>query len=160
MPPSDPAHPGPVLAVSRTVSKTPSKSPLEPPSKELDPTIPIVNRAVCAALGLLLLLVGCQQALPPEGPENRPPELNLVADPDNGPAPLTIELRAQASDPDGDTLSYFWEIDFELLEGQALRTVTFDEPGTYSVSVLVTDEKWDVRDEVEIIVYGEDDPEL
>lgn len=145
MPPSNPVRPASVL----TVSKTP-----------LEPTVPITNRTVCTALGLLLLLAGCQQAPPLERPENRPPELNLVADPDNGPVPLTVELRAQASDPDGDALSYFWEIDFELLEGQALRKVTFDEPGTHSVSVLVTDGKWDVRDEVEILVYGEDDPEL
>lgn len=149
------------MPCSDTTRPTPGPTTPKPPSdKKLEPTAAITNRSVCTTLGLLLLLAGCQQALPPERPENRPPELNLVAQPDNGPAPLTVELRAQASDPDGDALSYFWEIDFELLEGQALRTVTFDEPGTHSVSVLVTDGKWDVRDEVEILVYGEDEPEL
>jgi PKD repeat protein len=119
-----------------------------------------VYRASLQTLLLLGVLAGCQQTTVPEEPVNHPPELNLVALRDIGPAPLTVEFRAQATDPDGDKLKYVWEIDFELLEGQAERTVIFDEPGTYSVSVLVTDGKWDVRDEVEIIVLDEDEPEL
>ena len=119
-----------------------------------------MHRTALKTLLPFLILTGCQQAVPPEEPINLRPELNLVAEPDIGPAPLTVELRAQATDPDGDKLRFVWEINFELVEGQAERTVVFDEPGTYPVSVLITDGKWDVRDEVEIIVLDEDEPEL
>ena len=108
-----------------------------------------------------LILTGCQQAVPPEEPDNLRPELNLVAEPDSGFAPLEVALRANARDPEGKSLTYNWSIGAESPEGDATLIYTFEEPGEYTVDLTVSDGKFDSEtDSVLIIVYGEGDPEL
>lgn len=118
----------------------------------------VAKRALLAAP---LVLAGCQQTAIPEEPVNQRPELNLVAEPDNGPTPLTVELRADARDPEGAPLTYRWFIGAESPEGGATLTYTFEEPGEYTAEVVVSDGKLDSEpDSVTILVYDADEPEL
>jgi len=107
-----------------------------------------------------LILASCQQSpLPPEEPPNLRPSVTLTAEPaDVGRAPFAVELIAQASDPEGKPLTYYWVIGTESFEGQAMRRHTFEEPGEYSVTVTVSDDAFDATDELTITVLDEDEP--
>lgn len=113
---------------------------------------------------LLLSLSACQQAVPTPPAANQRPTVELIAEPDNGAAPLTLTLTAQGSDPDGDPLTYIWAISgagFETFEGKAVETRTLADPGTYTVEVVVNDGQQDSEaDSLEILVRGADEPEL
>lgn len=114
-----------------------------------------------ALFAVPLVLAGCQQAVIPEEPVNARPVVNLVAEPDNGPAPLTVELRADARDPEGAPLSYRWFVGPESPEADATLTYTFEEPGEYTAEVIVSDGELDSEpDSVTIVVYDADEPEL
>src|SRR5262245_7485952 len=41
-------------------------------------------------------------------PGNRPPVVQITATPSSGPAPLSVNLAAAASDPDGQIVGYLW----------------------------------------------------
>lgn len=117
------------------------------------------------ALPLALLLAGCQQASVPEAPVpaepvNLRPEVNLVAEPDNGPAPLTVELSANASDPEGKPLTYIWSIGADSPQAGATLTYTFDEPGEYSVDLTVSDGEFDSFSNIVILVRDKAEPGL
>jgi hypothetical protein len=76
----------------------------------------------------------------PEGVvPNRPPVSAPAADPVTGSAPLSVRFTANASDPDGDALTYAW--DFGDGQGSALSDPVHEyaAPGTYTVQLTVTD---------------------
>jgi PKD repeat protein len=116
--------------------------------------------AVGAASALALLLSGCQRSLAPEEPINLRPEVNLVALPDNGPAPLEVELSANARDPEGQPLTYIWSIEGESPEAGATFFYTFEEPGEYTVELTVSDGAFDSFDQATVLVYDRDEPGL
>lgn len=104
-----------------------------------------------AAMGLVI--VGCAANVnapgggggaPPTG-QNRPPVINaLTANPTSitvtSGQPLT--MQAVASDPDGETIAYNWTATGGTLNtttGQLVYWVPPVTPGTYAVSVVVTD---------------------
>ena len=67
---------------------------------------------------------------------NRPPQAAVTASETAGKHPLTVTLDAGAStDPDGDSLQFTWS------NGQsgAKQEMTFDQPGTFKVTVTATD---------------------
>jgi glucose/arabinose dehydrogenase len=75
---------------------------------------------------------------------NRPPVAVAMASPASGPAPLTVTLDGSgSSDPDpGNTLSYAWDLDEDGLfddAGGATISWTFQQPGTYTPDLRVTD---------------------
>jgi glucose/arabinose dehydrogenase/PKD repeat protein len=76
-------------------------------------------------------------------PGNSPPIAAATADPANGDAPLPVQFDASgSSDPDGDTLSYAWDLDGDdqFDDSTAVNpTHTYSTPGTYEVSVEVSD---------------------
>lgn len=133
---------------------TPQRSPLEPQ---------------WVRLGLLLaplVLAACQQEVAaPELPPNGRPQVTLTAVPDIVPAPLTVTLTAEASDPDGDALTYRWSIigegiEPEDFEGGAVETREFKTPGRVDVEVIVSDGELDSEPAaVTIQVLGPDAPE-
>ncbi|MDH2425271.1 ThuA domain-containing protein [Sphaerisporangium sp. TRM90804] len=82
--------------------------------------------------------------------ENQRPEVTISATPDRGVAPLQVSLHAEATDPEGDTpLTYKWNFG---VQGAPQPTTpdaayTFEAPGSYDVTVTVTDAKGAVRTE-------------
>ena len=74
---------------------------------------------------------------------NRPPTAVARASPASGPAPLSVTFNAKgSSDPDGDALTYAWDLDDD---GQfddstsASPTRTYTTAGNVTVSLRVTD---------------------
>ncbi len=72
---------------------------------------------------------------------NQPPVASFFATPTSGTAPLTVNFNASASsDPDGTVEIYTW--DFGPVGGSdnsPLTQFTFTDPGTYVVTLVVTD---------------------
>ena len=76
--------------------------------------------------------------------DNQPPIAEATAVPTSGAAPLPVDFDASGShDPDGDPLSYSWDLDGDGIYGDstsATPTFTFTSPGTYHPSVRVSDD--------------------
>ncbi|MCP4702741.1 MAG: S8 family serine peptidase, partial [Gammaproteobacteria bacterium] len=74
---------------------------------------------------------------------NQPPVASFSAVPASGPAPLRVMLDESASyDPDGEILSYEWRVNGTPLSqdgGVLEKSVPFNAPGTYTISLIVTD---------------------
>ena len=73
---------------------------------------------------------------------NAPPDIILIANPIQGPAPLTVTFDASATtDPDGDPIvSYTWSFgDGTLTASGASVQHTFQSPGEYVVILVVRD---------------------
>ena len=73
---------------------------------------------------------------------NRPPKAQIAADRTAGPAPLTVDLRASAVDPDGDPMTYEWDLDGDgaFDDGSApSATATYADRGVIDVRVRVRD---------------------
>ncbi len=75
---------------------------------------------------------------------NQPPIASATATPTSGVAPLTVAFDGSGStDPDpGDTISYSWDLNGDGVYGDstvAKPTFTYTTPGTYSVTLRVTD---------------------
>jgi glucose/arabinose dehydrogenase/PKD repeat protein len=75
--------------------------------------------------------------------QNQPPIAVATADPTNGPAPLTVAFDGSASsDPDGDALTYAWDLDGDGAFDDATAVTasyTYTQPGTYTATLRVTD---------------------
>ena len=74
-----------------------------------------------------------------------PPVAVIAAVPSSGVEPLEVQLDASDSyDPDGTIVKYDWDFDgdgtFDLLDGGATPTHTYDPAGTYNPIVRVTDD--------------------
>lgn len=74
-------------------------------------------------------------------PPNSPPVANFTATPDLGPAPLLVSLDASSSTDDSGITSYSWDFgDGATGSGQSL-THTYTTPGTYIISLIVSDQQ-------------------
>ncbi|NYI03850.1 ThuA domain-containing protein [Allostreptomyces psammosilenae] len=71
--------------------------------------------------------------------ENQRPDVRLTADPVRGTAPLEVDFSAEASDPDGDALSYAWTFGDGGTATGADTTHTYTRAGEYRAQVTVTD---------------------
>jgi WD40 repeat protein len=73
---------------------------------------------------------------------NKPPTAAFTVSPTHGEAPLTINLDAtDSTDPDGTITQYHWSAsDGQTTSGQKV-TMTFENAGTYTINLVVTDEK-------------------
>ena len=79
-------------------------------------------------------------------PANRAPEATLTTHGSSGAAPFTATLDAgQSSDPDGDVLSYHWDVDgdgvVDLTTTNPVLAHQYPDLGTYLPSVAVDDGK-------------------
>lgn len=88
---------------------------------------------------IAVLLIGCR----PPIPTNDPPEItSLSAGSSTVPAGTTVTITAQASDPEGDALTYSWTKDGGTLSDSNTNSVDWTAPdteGTYVITVKVDD---------------------
>ncbi len=71
---------------------------------------------------------------------NQKPIAVANVSPRQGVAPLTVTMTAlESNDPDGDTLTYLWGFDDGSTSTQAELEKTFEQPGSYNVSLTVND---------------------
>jgi len=95
---------------------------------------------------ILLAATACGGGGGANPPVNQAPVAAVTATPDNGPAPLNVQLDASASnDPDGVITAYDWDFDgdgtFDLLDGGATPAVqTFNAAGNFTVGLRVHDD--------------------
>jgi PKD repeat protein len=98
---------------------------------------------------------------PPEQPPSQPAQpltVTLSASPTEGTAPLTVDFTAEAFNPEGKPLSYFWDFGFGEEEGNPQERYVYREPGVYYATVTVTDELRSDAEGVEIIVTSPEEP--
>jgi glucose/arabinose dehydrogenase len=76
---------------------------------------------------------------------NNPPNAVATASPTSGPAPLTVQFTGSgSSDPDGDALSYSWDLNGDGTYGDSTAanpSFTYTTAGTYPVTLRVTDSR-------------------
>ncbi|MFH1810504.1 MAG: PKD domain-containing protein [Pseudomonadota bacterium] len=78
--------------------------------------------------------------------DNNPPDASAaLVGPQSGPAPLRVALDATGcGDPDGDNLTYFWDIALDIVTSETFDTAsaayTFDQPGSYEITLTLTDD--------------------
>jgi PKD repeat protein/glucose/arabinose dehydrogenase len=81
----------------------------------------------------------------PGPPSNRPPVAVATASATTGAIPLTIQFNgSQSSDPDGDPLTYSWDLNGDGAFGDSTAvapTFTYTKPGRVTVRLRVTDSK-------------------
>lgn len=71
---------------------------------------------------------------------NQAPVANATADVTAGSSPLTVHFSSSGtSDPDGDTLSYFWDFGDGTQSTEANPTKTYPNNGQYTVQLKVSD---------------------
>ena len=86
-------------------------------------------------------------------PDNTPPVIDeIAADPDTGDAPLDVDFSVEASDADGDDLSYSWDFDDGNSSNEQNPSHTYTDPGTYEAEVTVSDGTDEVSDSVTVQV--------
>ena len=75
--------------------------------------------------------------------QNQPPHAVINANPTAGAAPLTVTFDGTASsDPNGDPLTYAWDLDGDGAfddAAMATTTYTYTQPGTYTATLQVAD---------------------
>jgi glucose/arabinose dehydrogenase len=95
---------------------------------------------------------------------NQPPRAEATASPTTGNPPLTVNFNGSgSSDPDGDSLSYAWDLDDD---GQyddstsATSSGTYSSAGSYRVDLRVTDSKGasDTLDQKLVVSVGNTPP--
>lgn len=72
-------------------------------------------------------------------PPNRPPQVSASAQPQSGPAPLSVRFTATASDPDGQIVSYRWEFGDGTGSSEISPQHIYSQPGSFTARVTVTD---------------------
>ena len=84
---------------------------------------------------------------------NEPPTVApYTASPAQGPAPLLVSFVANASDPNDDALSYFWDFGDGDNATEENPQHTFYNPGSYTVTLQVSDGEFTVSAQVFVAV--------
>jgi glucose/arabinose dehydrogenase len=93
---------------------------------------------------------------------NRPPVAKASASPTSGPAPLTVQFDATgSSDPDGDLLSYSWDLNGDGTYGDstsATPSYTYTQNGQVNVGLHVSDGRGGVGTDTVTILVGSGGP--
>lgn len=88
-------------------------------------------------LVFLLAFAGCDSA----GEVNEPPSVGFSFSPQTPSAGTAVNFTAEATDPDGEVESFQWEFGDGGSAGGRTPTHTFEAPGSYNVTVTVTDDR-------------------
>lgn len=110
-----------------------------------------ISRALQASLIVMLVLAGCNTSGTPSS-NNSPTITGIQASVTQGSAPLLVTFTVSASDPDGDTLTYLWDIAGQQYPGGSSYAYTFTTPGEHSVGVTVSDGEYMVLEVVRVTV--------
>ncbi len=91
---------------------------------------------------LISFLVGCGANTPQE-PQNQDPVVVQIIAPTTIVGGQRAILQVEASDPDGDVLTFRWEVSGGLIAGKTAEALWLapNEPGQYTLSVTVSDGK-------------------
>lgn len=71
--------------------------------------------------------------------EPQAPQVRVSANPSSGEAPLRVDFRSTASDPDGEITGTTWDFGDGNTASGASATHTYQTPGTYTARATVTD---------------------
>ncbi|GAA0342589.1 hypothetical protein GCM10009092_03980 [Bowmanella denitrificans] len=125
-----------------------------------------------AALSLSLILTGCGGGSgsddPQPQPQNKPPVAKITLDQTHIDVAQTIVISAQqSSDPEQDNLTFAWQVTdpqgnavtLDNLSGQTL-SFTPMHPGTYNISLKVTDSKGNAHQTQVTLQAGELTPAM
>lgn len=98
---------------------------------------------------------------PPPPPPNQPPVATFTAEPASGIAPLEVYFNASdAMDPDGTIATYSWDFGDDDQATGPDTTHTYNEPGTYTVTLTITDDRGaEHSSSQEIVVKASSPPE-
>ena len=94
---------------------------------------------------------------------NHAPQVQVSADPTRGEAPLTVQFSSEGTtDPDGDRLSYRWDLDADgKADSREPNTeFTYREDGVYLATLNVTDEHGRSASMYVEILVGNQPPEV
>lgn len=83
---------------------------------------------------------------------NAPPVAAPTATPTSGSAPLTVQFAANASDPNGDDLTYAWDFGDDGTSTEENPSHIYTDPGTYVAWLTVSDGLAEVSESITIIV--------
>lgn len=99
-----------------------------------------------------------------EGPPNEPPTIDEVtADPENPAVDQNVQFAATVTDPDqpaGTAFGYVWDFDDEETSTLAAPTHSYDEAGTFTVTLTVTDAQGATDTATIEITVGNEPPTL
>ena len=82
------------------------------------------------------------------------PTVQAVADPASGEAPLKVRFSASGMDPQGGELTYRWEFSDGGATSKQNPKRKYDQPGTYTATVTVTDPQGKTASDTVEIVLG------
>ncbi len=89
---------------------------------------------------------------------NQQPVAVAEASPNQGEVPFDVTFDGtNSSDPDGDTLTYRWEFANGDISTDAVFTTTFDQAGSFPVTLIVNDGEFDSAP-VSLTIVAEDPP--
>jgi len=111
--------------------------------------------ALVVLLALPQLLVVDAEAAPPPGKgNNSPPVARIVTSETHGSVPLSVDFDgSSSSDPDGDDLTYSWDLDGDGVLGDSLDvapTHVYEVVGSYTITLEVSDGAGTDTDQVAI----------
>ena len=72
-------------------------------------------------------------------PTNKPPTASIIPDKNTGTAPLTVSFTGSGTDSDGTVVSYYWSFGDNSTSTDKDPTHTFENAGTYSITLTVSD---------------------
>ena len=92
---------------------------------------------------------------------NRRPVATIASNATVGGLPFEAEFSAiETQDPDGDSLTYQWAIDGELVSQEAILRHTFSEAGSYQLKLTVSDPSGETSSTEQAILAGNALPQL
>ncbi|PSQ15073.1 hypothetical protein BRD00_15040 [Halobacteriales archaeon QS_8_69_26] len=86
---------------------------------------------------------------------NELPTVTIGYGPESPGPGQTVDFRANAEDPDGTIEAYQWRIDGEPVSRSGSFSTTFEQSGTYTVKVVVTDNRGDNAEAKTVVVVNE-----
>ena len=97
------------------------------------------------------------QVITPTPSGNQSPTAVISANPQSGMTPLDVDFDATTSfDPDGTILTYGWDFGDGNTDTGTMTSHTFNTPGTYNVTLTVTDNDSNIATETTTITVDAD----